>query len=102
MPEEDYHHHVDTNTGAGVHIVSARQDPVTGKKGAINDSERPFLRESWRSAMWGFLWVLCFKIAPNGEHSCTRQSLMECSQLLDNEQSSVLLSNPAKYLLFSC
>lgn len=58
MPEADYHHHVDTIIGAGVHVVLARQSPDTSREGAINDSERLFLmasgvRESWRSAVWG-------------------------------------------------
>jgi len=42
VPEADYHHQVDTIIGAGVHVVSARQDPDTSKEGVIHGSERLF------------------------------------------------------------
>jgi len=69
---------VDKTIGTSVHVASARQCPDTSKEGAIDDSERLFLKEIWRSAVLGLMWVLCFKMALNCEHSCTRQSLMEC------------------------
>jgi hypothetical protein len=82
-----YDHHVETIISAGVHAVLARQGPHTSKEGAIHDSKRLFLRESWRPAAWGLLWVLCFKIAPNCEHSCTRQSLWNaCNFLITSNQ----------------
>jgi hypothetical protein len=50
----------------------------------------------WRVWVWGLLWVLCIKMAANGEQSCYRHIFEIRLQMLDNEQLRALLSNPAK------
>jgi len=52
VPEADYHHHVVTIIGTGVHVVSAHHGAKTSKEGAINDSERLFLKIYRRHASY--------------------------------------------------
>ena len=88
--------------GADVHADVPATAPNTGKEGAINDSDRRILRQSRRSVEWGLLWVLRFKMAPDCDYSCTRQSMMEWLQAHENEQSRAPPSNPATHRPFSC
>ena len=52
--------------------------------------------------LWGLLWVVCIKMAANGEQSCYRDAFEIRLQKLDSEQLSAQPSNPAKDSTLSC
>jgi hypothetical protein len=49
-----------------------------------------------RAGLWGLLWVVCIKMAANGEQFCYRHTFEIRLQKLDNEQLRALPSNHAK------
>jgi hypothetical protein len=69
-----------------------RPNPRRGEWRREHSRERHWIE--WR--VWGLLWVLCIKMAANGEQSCYRHIFEIRLQMLDNEQLRALLSNPAK------